>query len=71
MSEVLRLLAEQAQKQAQLSQDFTAAEIAVILMASMSGLLSEWLRGGKRFALADLGGRFIARQLQMLQARPG
>ena len=71
MSEVLRLLAEQAQMRAQLSQDFTPAEIAVILMASMSGLLSEWLRGGKSFPLADLGGRFIQRQLQMLQARPG
>ena len=70
MSEVLRLLAEQSQARGQLSPEFTPGEIAVILMASMSGLLSEWLRGGKGFALADLGGRFIARQLQMLRAQP-
>ena len=71
MSEVLRLLAEQAQAQGQLSEDFTPAEIAVILMASMSGLLSEWLRAGKAFPLADLGGRFLHRQMAGLRARPG
>lgn len=71
MSEVLRLLAEQAQKLGQLSDDFTPGEIAVILMATMSGLLSEWLRSDKAFPLADLGGRFLQRQMELLRARPG
>lgn len=52
-----------AHEQGKLSDDFTPKETAGILMATMNGLLSEWLRSGKCFSLSDLGNRFLRKQM--------
>lgn len=56
-----------AHEQGKLSDDFTPKETAGILMATMNGLLSEWLRSGKCFSLSDLGTRFLRKQMALFR----
>ena len=56
-----------ADEQGTLSADFTPKETAGILMATMNGLLSEWLRSGKCFSLSDLGNRFLRKQMALFR----
>ncbi len=56
-----------AHDQGNLSADFTPKETAGILMATMNGLLSEWLRSGKCFSLSDLGNRFLRKQMALFR----
>lgn len=56
-----------AHEQGALSADFTPKETAGILMATMNGLLSEWLRSGKCFSLSDLGTRFLRKQMALFR----
>ena len=64
LSALIRLSAEQGK----LLTDFTPDEIAGILMATMNGLLSEWLRSGRCFSLSDLGNRFLRKQMALFRA---
>lgn len=66
----LAALLRHAHSRAMLTPDFTPEEAAVILLATMNGLLSEWLRSGKSFALADLGTRLMERQMTLLRHGP-
>lgn len=63
----LSALTGQAHQQGSLSPDFSPEETAGLLMASMNGLLSEWLRSGKCFSVADLGCRFFHKQMQIFR----
>ncbi|GLS88086.1 TetR family transcriptional regulator [Cypionkella aquatica] len=60
-------LTNQAQAQGSLSPDFSPEETAGILMATMNGLLSEWLRSGKCFSVSDLGTRFLNKQMAIFR----
>lgn len=64
----LSALIEMADAQGKLSADFSPKETACILMATMNGLLSEWLRAGKCFSLSDLGNRFLRKQMALFRA---
>lgn len=63
----LSALIQLAHDQGNLSADFTPKETAGILMATMNGLLSEWLRCGKCFSLSDLGNRFLRKQMALFR----
>ena len=63
----LSALIQLAHDQGNLSDDFTPKETAGILMATMNGLLSEWLRCGKCFSLSDLGNRFLRKQMTLFR----
>ncbi|WP_054006011.1 TetR family transcriptional regulator [Cypionkella psychrotolerans] len=63
----LSTMIQLAHDQGNLSADFTPKETAGILMATMNGLLSEWLRSGKCFSLSDLGNRFLRKQMALFR----
>ena len=67
MFATLSALLEQANAQGSLSADFTPKETAGILMATMNGLLSEWLRSDRCFSLTDLGTRFLRKQMTLFR----
>lgn len=56
----LTRLIEQAQQNAQLNDDITAADIAALLLASIQGLAMRWSLENRSFDLAAEGGRLIA-----------
>lgn len=64
----LSVLVRQAHEKEMLTTDFSPDEVAVILLATMNGLLREWLRSGKRFGIAALGARFMRWQLALFRA---
>lgn len=66
----LSSLIAQAHANGGLTPDFSPAEAAVITLATMNGLLSEWLRSGKCFPLARLGAKLLTRQMAMFRHRP-
>lgn len=70
MYHVLARLATYAQEQGDLADDFTPAEAAGVMMISMNGLLSEWLRSNRGFGLTDFGAKIIRNTLQLLQKQP-
>lgn len=63
----LTALLDQAEQQGGLAPDFSPTETAGILMATMNGLLSEWLRSGKCFSLSGLGNRFLRKQMTLFR----
>lgn len=67
MFQTLCALTTQAQAQGSLSPDFSPEETAGILMATMNGLLSEWLRSGKCFSVSNLGSRFLSKQMAIFR----
>lgn len=67
MFQTLSALTEHAYQQGTLSPDFTPKETAGILMATMNGLLSEWLRSGRCFSLSDIGHRFLRKQMALFR----
>ncbi|AMY68759.1 TetR family transcriptional regulator [Frigidibacter mobilis] len=66
----LSTLVKQAHSKGQLSEDFQPKEAAVIMLATVNGLLNEWLRSGKSFPLARLGAKIITRQTEMFRHSP-
>ena len=70
MFQTLSALTTQAQAQGSLSPDFSPEETAGILMATMNGLLSEWLRSGKCFSVSNLGSRFLNKQMAIFRKPP-
>lgn len=67
----LSTLIGHAHDQGSLSPDFSPMETAGIMMATMNGLLSEWLRSGKCFSLSDLGSRFLKKQMTLFRRPTG
>lgn len=67
---ILSALIRQADEKGQLTPDFSPDEAAVILLATMNGLLTEWLRSDKAFALAKLGTKLVNRQMSMFRQPP-
>lgn len=63
-------LSDQARRLGMLSPEFTPEEAAIIMFASMSGLLSEWLRSGKTFALSGVGVKLLRKQMAFLRTAP-
>jgi TetR/AcrR family acrAB operon transcriptional repressor len=64
ISRLTRIAADQGK----LGPHFTPDEAACVLMASMNGLLGEWLRAKKVFPLKELGSKLLRSQLAMLRA---
>ncbi|WP_435169846.1 TetR family transcriptional regulator [Falsirhodobacter sp. 1013] len=64
---VLTQLMTLARDQGQLDPDFTPQEAAFAMMITMNGVLAEWLRAKKSFALFDLGGKLIRQQIRSLR----
>lgn len=64
---MLNKLTDQARALGLLSPQFTPQEAAVMLMATMSGLISEWLRSGKAFPLFGLGAKIVSTQISVLR----
>lgn len=61
----------QARKNGSLAPGFTPQEASVMLMAAMSGLISEWLRSGKAFSLSSCGAKFVRCQIGLLRREAG
>ncbi len=70
MFDLLSTVCGLARDKGGLNPEFTPEEATVLLMASMNGLLSEWLRSGKAFPLAALGGKILRKQIEILRATP-
>ncbi|HEY0212717.1 MAG TPA: TetR family transcriptional regulator [Paenirhodobacter sp.] len=64
---LLHRLMQQARQKDMLALDLEPEEAAVILMITMNGMLSEWLRSGKAFPLAKLGLKIMHRQIESLR----
>lgn len=64
---MLNKLTDQARALGLLSPQFTPQEAAVMLMATMSGLISGWLRSGKAFPLFGLGAKIVSTQISVLR----
>ena len=60
-------LTAQAHAQGTLSPDFTPEETAGMMMATLNGLLNEWLRSGKCFSVSDVGSRFLRKQMSIFR----
>ncbi|MFA7428561.1 MAG: TetR family transcriptional regulator [Rhodospirillaceae bacterium] len=65
--EMLRGVADLAQQNGTLNPDFTPEEAAVLLLVSMNGVLSEWLRSSKAFSLTTLGSKVLSAQTSTLR----
>lgn len=63
---LLRLIC-QAEQKGELKPDFSANEVTVIMIATVNGLIGDWLRSGRLFPLADLGARLIKRQMSLFR----
>ncbi len=63
----LTSLIRQGQANGALSPEFSPEEAGVIMLATMNGLLNEWLRSGKSFPLASLGAKLMVRQMAMFR----
>ncbi len=69
---VLKLLsglACRARENGTLNSDFSPDEAAIAMMATMTGLLTEWLRSGKMFSLTGCGGKILKRQMYGLRVQ--
>lgn len=67
--DLMRRLAELARQEGMLSSDFSPDEAAVFLLATMNGLLGEWLRTSRSFPLATLGGKILSAQISLLRRK--
>lgn len=67
MFKTLSALTRQAHAQGALSPDFTPEETAGMMMATVTGLLNEWLRSGKCFSVSDVGTRFLRKQMSIFR----
>ncbi|RWR17014.1 TetR family transcriptional regulator [Sinirhodobacter populi] len=65
---LLQRLMEQAREHRMLTPDLEPQEAAVVLMITMNGLLTEWMRSGKAFSLTGLGLKIMCRQIDSLRA---
>ena len=65
--ELLRRVAERAQQTGTLNPNFTPQEAAILLLVTMTGLLSEWVRLSRTFSLTDLGGKILSAQISLLR----
>lgn len=62
-------LAEHAQQNGELNPDFSPDEAALLLLAVMTGLLSEWLRTSPPFSLGKTGGKILTAQIALLKSQ--
>lgn len=69
LCETLHQLTALAGEKGFLNPDFTPEETTVMLMSSMSGLLNEWLRSDKSFALAELGSKMLRKQMDFIRVQ--
>jgi TetR/AcrR family acrAB operon transcriptional repressor len=72
--DLLRRVAEAAGRGGGLNPAFTPEEVAVLMLVTMNGLLSEWLRSSRAFPLTALGFKVLSAQISLLRlpedARP-
>lgn len=66
----LATLTGQAQVRGMLAPDLTPEEAAIMMIATMGGLLNEWLRVGKTFGLSCVGIKLLSRQMASIRAAP-
>ena len=66
----LSALAEQARRLGDLAQDLTSGEAAIMMIATVGGLLNEWLRSGKAFGLSSVGTKLLGWQMTLMKAAP-
>lgn len=57
---LLRRVMEQAQRTGTLNPNFAPQEAAALMLVTMNGLLSEWLRSSRTFSLADFGRKILS-----------
>ena len=62
---------QRARDEGALHPDFTPQEAAALIHVTFIGLLSEWLRSGHGFSLAEFGEKLVRRQFAMLRADGG
>ncbi|MCF1709529.1 hypothetical protein L0V05_11960 [Tabrizicola sp. J26] len=63
----LSSLIGQAEQKGELTPDFSPNEVTVIMIATLNGFISDWLRSGRLFPLADLGARLVKRQMSLFR----
>jgi len=63
-------LADQAKALGKLVPDLSPEEAAIMMIATMGGLLNEWLRTGRTFGLSNVGIKLLARQMAFIRAAP-
>lgn len=56
-----------AQKDGSLHPDFTPREAAILMMVTMNGIVSEWLRSSRAFGLTTLGWKLISAQMSLIR----
>ncbi|ALG90853.1 MULTISPECIES: TetR family transcriptional regulator [Actibacterium] len=69
MFKTLTRLTVQARDLGMLSPDLTPEETAVMMMSTMNGLLSEWLRCNRSFALVQLGSKLLRKQMAFIRVQ--
>lgn len=63
-------LADQAKALGKLVPDLSPEEAAIMMIATMGGLLNEWLRTGRTFGLSNVGTKLLERQMAFIRAAP-
>ena len=63
-------LSAQAKALGGLAPDLSPEEAAIMMIATMGGLLNEWLRTGRTFGLSNVGIKLLARQMAFIRAAP-
>lgn len=64
---LIHRMTDLAREKGVLNPAFAPDEAAVLVMVTMNGLINEWLRSGKAFALTALGSKIIAAQMALLR----
>lgn len=65
--ENLQRVAILAEQDGSLSPDYTPREAAIMMMVTMNGIISEWLRSGGAFGLTTLGWKLISAQSSLIR----
>lgn len=65
--ELMCRVASRAREDGSLNPDFTPEEAAVFLLATMNGLLGEWLRTSRSFSLGAVGRKILSAQIGLLR----
>lgn len=69
LSNLMCRLAELARQKGMLNSTFSPDEAAILTLATMNGLLAEWLRSDRGFPLAALGRKILSAQIDVLRAK--
>ena len=68
LTKALASLAQEAAASGALRSDVSPTEVAVIIVSSINGLMSAWLRSNKSFSLLAVGSKMISMQTKMICA---